>query len=246
MELAGHRHLRQVFQRARTSSPCIVFFDELDALCPVRDNDSSSRSTQRLVNQLLTEMDGFDGGEGKQVFVIGATNRPDIIDPAIMRPGRLDKLVYVDVPNPTARAEILRTHTRKLKLPPDVDLTKLANDPQATGFTGADLAALTREAGTAALRRLLQAAKGRLQGEVTDEPPLITHRDLEQAFNKVHPSVSKRDLARYRSLVKKMRGSRAVLQQEKPEDSDGDGASSGSGDAAAGAGGLAPTAAPAD
>ena len=196
-------------------------------------------------------MDGFDGGEGKQVFVIGATNRPDIIDPAIMRPGRLDKLVYVDVPNPTARAEILRTHTRKLRLAPDVDLAKLADDPRANGFTGADLAALTREAGTAALRRLLRAAKGGLllQGEGTVEPPLISHRDLEQAFNKVHPSVSKRDLARYRALVKKMRGSRAVLQQEKPEDGDGPSASSGSGGAAAtggGGGGLAPTASPSD
>lgn len=145
----SERAVRLVFQRARTSSPCIVFFDEFDALCPIRENDSSTRNTQRLVNQLLTEMDGFDAAGGKQVFIIAATNRPDIVDPAIMRPGRLDKLVYVDLPNALAREEILNTHTRKLKLSDDVKLHEIASDKYTGGFTGADLAAVTREAGIA-------------------------------------------------------------------------------------------------
>eukprot|EP00040_Diaphanoeca_grandis_P021868 m.116745 g.116745 ORF g.116745 m.116745 type:complete len:945 (-) comp28534_c0_seq1:59-2893(-) len=205
----SERAVRQVFHRARTSSPCIIFFDELDALCPVRDNDSSGRSSQRLVNQLLTEMDGFDGEDGKQVFIIAATNRPDIIDPAMLRPGRLDKLVYVDIPGELARGEILQTHTRKLKLSPDINLHEIAKDPRAAGFTGADLAALVREAGTLSLRRILKDRT--IAYSKTMEAPMICLTDIDKAFTKVSPSVSKRDLVQYRSLVRKLRGSRAVL-----------------------------------
>ena len=210
----SERAVRQVFQRARASSPCIIFFDELDALCPKRENDSNSRGSQRLVNQLLTEMDGFEGSADKQIFVIAATNRPDIIDQAMLRPGRLDKLVYVDIPSATARAEILLAHTRKLNLGDDVVLTTLAEDARCTGFTGADLAALVREAGTCALRRLV-ASSAVISIET---PPSIVTADFEMAFGKVFPSVSPRDLNRYRGMQKKLRGARAVIQEE-PADS---------------------------
>ena len=205
--------MRQVFQRARASSPCIIFFDELDALCPKRENDSNSRGSQRLVNQLLTEMDGFEGSEDKQIFVIAATNRPDIIDQAMLRPGRLDKLVYVDIPSAAARAEILLAHTRKLNLADDVTLKTLADDARCSGFTGADLAALVREAGTCALRRLV--ASSAVISEA--EPPSIVQVDFETAFGKVFPSVSPRDLNRYRGMQKKLRGARAVIQEEPAE-----------------------------
>jgi ribosome biogenesis ATPase len=220
-----------VFQRARASSPCIIFFDELDALCPKRDNDSGSKGTQRLVNQLLTEMDGFEGSADKQIFVIAATNRPDIIDPAMLRPGRLDKLVYVDIPSVTARAEILHAHTKKLNLASDVNLTALSEDARSTGFTGADLAALVRESGTCALRRMV-AARTQLDGK---SPPSLTHADFEAAFGKVFASVSPRDLNRYRGMQKKLRGSRAVIAEDDANaDQNGSGDVGGGGSAASG------------
>ncbi|KAM0792685.1 hypothetical protein ACM66B_002465 [Microbotryomycetes sp. NB124-2] len=145
----SERAVRQVFARARASSPCIIFFDELDAMVPRRD-DSLSESSARLVNTLLTELDGLE--PRKQVFVIGATNRPDILDPAMVRPGRLDKLLYVDLPSPQERFEILKALTRKTPLDDEVDLSRVALSDKADGFSGADLSALVREAAVMALR----------------------------------------------------------------------------------------------
>lgn len=105
----SERAVRTVFQRARDSAPCVIFFDEIDALCPKRSNNETSGSA-RLVNQMLTEMDGVEAR--KQVFLIGATNRPDIVDPAILRPGRLDKVLFVDFPDANDRADILRKSTK--------------------------------------------------------------------------------------------------------------------------------------
>lgn len=210
----SERGVRQVFHRARQSSPCIIFFDELDALCPKRDDDSAGRGSQRLVNQLLTEMDGFDVDPDKQVFVIAATNRPDIIDPAMLRPGRLDKLVYVDIPSASARKEILVAHTRKLQLAADVDLDALASDARCEGFTGADLAALVREGGTHALRRIMQETRQDAHA-LAIAAPAVCHSDFAQSFAKVFASVSKKDLHRYRNMKKKLQGSRAVMQEDK-------------------------------
>jgi ribosome biogenesis ATPase len=109
----SERAVRQVFQRARVSSPCIIFFDELDSLAPRRGSDGNGVA-ERVVNQLLTEMDGIE--VRRDVFVIGATNRPDMIDPAILRPGRLDKLVFVPLPAAKDRADILTTVSRKTPL----------------------------------------------------------------------------------------------------------------------------------
>lgn len=162
--------MRQVFARARASSPCIVFFDELDALVPRRD-DNLSEASARVVNTLLTELDGLT--PRKQVFVIGATNRPDMIDPAMVRPGRLDKLLYVDLPSQDERFEILKTLCKKIPLEgggggqggveddKDVvadrrpDLRAISADERCDGFSGADLGALVREAAVTALREAL-------------------------------------------------------------------------------------------
>jgi ribosome biogenesis ATPase len=102
-----------LFKRARASAPCVIFFDELDSLCPRRGSENNT-SSERVVNQLLTEMDGLD--ERRDVFVIAATNRPDIIDPAMLRPGRLDKLLYVPLPTNEDRFSILQTITRSLPI----------------------------------------------------------------------------------------------------------------------------------
>lgn len=113
----SEKAVRQLFKRARASAPCIIFFDELDSLCPKRGSENNS-SSERVVNQLLTEMDGLD--ERRDVFVIAATNRPDIIDPAMLRPGRLDKLLYVPLPTAEDRLQILQTLTRSLPMHTDI------------------------------------------------------------------------------------------------------------------------------
>lgn len=128
----------------------MIFFDELDSLCPKRGGGGdSNNSSERVVNQLLTEMDGLEERVG--VFVIAATNRPDIIDPAMLRPGRLDKLLYVPLPGVLDRESILRTCCRKVPISSDVDLEAIANSPHCTGYSGADLSALVREAQLSAL-----------------------------------------------------------------------------------------------
>ncbi|KAI9030412.1 AAA-domain-containing protein [Hyaloraphidium curvatum] len=184
----SERAIRQVFLRARASAPCIIFFDELDALAPTRSGESDSQSTARLVNTLLTELDGMTSRGG--VFVIAATNRPDMIDPAMLRPGRLDRVLYVDLPNAQERVEILRTVTRTTPLDAEVDLVQLASDPRCDGFSGADLAALVREAAMNALRSEFPDLA--VTGEVHPAALSVCHRHFEAAFAKVGPSVSKK------------------------------------------------------
>ncbi|KAF1501092.1 Nuclear valosin-containing protein-like, partial [Megadyptes antipodes antipodes] len=149
----SERAVRQVFQRARNSAPCVIFFDEVDALCP-RRSDRESGASVRVVNQLLTEMDGLENR--RQVFIMAATNRPDIIDPAILRPGRLDKTLYVGLPPPADRLAILKTITKDGTRPPldtDVSLEEIAYNQHCDCYTGADLSALVREASICALRQ---------------------------------------------------------------------------------------------
>eukprot|EP00189_Rhodosorus_marinus_P009225 CAMPEP_0184753644 /NCGR_PEP_ID=MMETSP0315-20130426/44207_1 /TAXON_ID=101924 /ORGANISM="Rhodosorus marinus, Strain UTEX LB 2760" /LENGTH=711 /DNA_ID=CAMNT_0027233029 /DNA_START=314 /DNA_END=2449 /DNA_ORIENTATION=+ len=195
----SERSVRRLFQRARASAPCIVFFDELDALAPRRSGEASgggsdSSSSERVVNQLLTELDGIDGR--KQVFVIAATNRPDIIDPAMLRPGRLDKLLYVPLPNARERESILRTVCAKTPLQDDVDLHKIADSPKCEGFSGADLVALNREAATCAL---------------TANREIVTGEDFDNALFRVFPSVSRRDAKLYRNLKDRLRANRTRI-----------------------------------
>lgn len=144
----SERAVRQVFVRARSSIPCVIFFDELDALVPKRD-DALSESSARVVNTLLTELDGLSNREG--IYVIGATNRPDIIDPAMLRPGRLETLLFVDLPGKEERVEILRTLIRHLDIPCTPAIDDVARDCE--GFSGADLESLLRRAGYAAIKR---------------------------------------------------------------------------------------------
>ncbi|BGP05291.1 putative AAA domain-containing protein C16E9.10c [Rhodotorula toruloides] len=221
----SERAVRQVFARARASSPCIVFFDELDAMVPRRD-DSLSESTARIVNTLLTELDGLE--PRKQVFVIGATNRPDILDPAMCRPGRLDKLLYVDLPSAPERAEILRAVTRKTPLAPDVDLDKIARDEKSEGLSGADLSALVREAAVSALRELFDSID--LDGPAIDSAlpqaqgqAVVQMRHFEVALRKANPSVSRQQRRRFEALRKKFAGT-PVGHKGEPVEQEQDGA----------------------
>ncbi|KAL9180001.1 hypothetical protein ACHAXT_007971 [Thalassiosira profunda] len=204
----SERSVRVVFERARSSSPCIIFFDELDSLAPKRGSDGGGGGgvSERVVNQLLTEMDGLDSR--RSVFVIAATNRPELIDPAMLRPGRLDKLLYVPLPSPDDRHSILRALGSKVNLAADVDLRAIAHDPHATGFSGADCAALLREAGLAVLRdgvltRTHPPTK-MAEGEAHEAALQIGAHHFRYAFEHVLPSVSKKDQARYDRLRDRM------------------------------------------
>lgn len=218
----AERAVRQLFARAATSAPCVIFFDELDALCPRRASDGDSSGASRIVNQLLTEMDGLEAR--KDVFVIAATNRPDVIDGAMMRPGRLDILISVDLPDAKGREEILKAvcFSQKSPLADDVDLKGVASDPRCEGFSGADLAALVKDAALHVLHDALRdrgisldssstapaAGKEGEEGEQKEpKKMLITQRHLLAAFDTVSRSVSKEDEELYKSLKASLRDS---------------------------------------
>lgn len=145
----SERAVRQLFSRARASAPCVLFFDEMDAMAPRRGSDGN-QAAERVVNQLLTEMDGLESR--KSIYLIAATNRPDMIDSALLRPGRLDKLLYVPLPDARGRESIALSLSRKVPVAPDADVAELARSDSCRGFSGADLASLMREACIAALR----------------------------------------------------------------------------------------------
>jgi len=188
----SEKAIRQIFRRARQVAPAIIFFDEIDSIAPARGSRFDSGVTDRIVNQLLTEMDGIE--PLRKVVVIGATNRPDIIDPALLRPGRFDRLIYVPPPDFKARLEILKVHTRKMPLAPDVNLEEIAK--RTEGYTGADLAAVVREAALIALRE-----------EFRVRP--VEMRHFLEALKVVTPSLSREDIEAYERMareIKKMSG----------------------------------------
>jgi len=188
----SERAVRQVFSRAQASSPCIIFFDEMDALCPRRGGDGN-QATERVVNQLLTELDGIE--TRRQVFVIAATNRPDIMDPAILRPGRLDKLICVHLPDADGRVDILKAVSSKTPLDPMVDLDKVARDSRCDGFSGADLAALAREAALETIRH----------PNTSGNRDIVRPEHFEAALNLVKRSVTAEDAKRCLMINQKSR-----------------------------------------
>ena len=139
----SERAIRSLFQRAKECSPCLIFFDEFDALCPKRGSDGN-QVTERIVNQQQTEMNGVE--DLRNVYIIGATNRPDIIDSAILRPGRQGTHLYVPIPSKEDRLDILKACTRKMPIDKDIDLKTIAYDIKLKNFTGADISALVENA----------------------------------------------------------------------------------------------------
>uniref|UniRef100_A0A915Q1G8 AAA+ ATPase domain-containing protein n=1 Tax=Setaria digitata TaxID=48799 RepID=A0A915Q1G8_9BILA len=191
----SERAVRTVFQRARDSSPCVIFFDEIDALCPKRTSSETTGSS-RLVNQLLTEMDGIESR--KEVFLIGATNRPDIVDGAILRPGRLDKILFVDFPNTDEKEDILRKITNNGKRPylsDDFSFKNVVTDPALEWFTGADMAALVHEAGIIAMKESITTDK-----LSTDKFHRVTMEHFRSAAQRIRPSVPEKDRTVYQKL----------------------------------------------
>ena len=185
----SEKAVRQIFRRARQVAPTIVFFDEIDAIAPARGfRHDTSGVTDRIVNQMLTEMDGIQ--PLTNVVVIAATNRPDILDPALLRPGRFDRLIYVPPPDKKSRLEILKIHTRNVPLADDVDLEKIAE--MTEGYTGADLEALVREAVMSALREKFEARP-------------VEMKYFLQAMKVVKPSLTKEDIQRYERLGEQLK-----------------------------------------
>jgi transitional endoplasmic reticulum ATPase len=190
----SEQQVSRLFERARQVAPTVIFIDEIDSLAPARGGGLGEPAvTERVVNTLLAEMDGLEDMQG--VVVMAATNRPNLLDPALLRPGRFDELVYVPVPDTKARLKILGIHTKKMPLATDVDLDDLATKTER--FTGADLEDLTRRAGLIALRQSIDAE-------------IVTSANFAKALEEVRPSVTPEVEREYEEMLR-------TLRQENPQ-----------------------------
>ena len=196
----SERKVREIFKRAKQVAPTIIFFDEIDAIAPRRGLEIGTRVTENVVSMILTEMSGLE--ELHNVVVIAATNRPDIIDPALLRPGRFDVQILVPAPDEDARLEILKIHTRNMPLAKDVNLRDIAKKTQ--GYSGADLEALVREAGLFALRKDFNAK-------------YVTKNDFARALKKVKPSITKDMIRFYEEMERRIRAPVTKRKEEKEE-----------------------------
>ncbi len=195
----SEKAVREVFKKARQTSPTVIFFDEVDSIAPRRGLSSDSHATERVVNQLLTEMDGLE--DLYDVVIIAATNRPDMIDTALLRPGRFDRLILTSIPNEKERLEVFKVHTGEMPLK-DVDLEALAK--KTAGYVGADIEAVCREAAILALRKNM-AAK------------VVGEKNFDDALGKVKASVTKEIEDAYENVREQFKQTRAKqLKEERP------------------------------
>lgn len=208
-------NVRNAFDKARSAAPCVLFFDELDSIAQMRGGGGdSSGAGDRVMNQLLTEMDGM--GAKKDVFIIGATNRPDIIDTALMRPGRLDQLIYIPMPDLEARKAVLRATLRKSPVAKDVDLDYIAKETDK--YSGADLTEICQRAAKLAIREAIAKQMEReAAGEELDEDDMfggvneITREHFEEAVQNSRRSVDDLSLQKYASFAQKLQQQRAAI-----------------------------------
>merc|ERR1719409_256469 len=251
-------NVRELFDKARGAAPCVLFFDELDSIARSRGSSGGDAggAGDRVINQILTEMDGM--GAKKSVFIIGATNRPDIIDPAVLRPGRLDQLIYIPLPDEGSRVNILKSVTRKSPVAEDVDLTYLARTLH--GFSGADLTEICQRAAKMAIResieKEIEAEKERaatggdapMDEDGSDPVPEITRAHFEESMKFARRSVSDNDIRKYEMFSQTLQQSRGFGNDFKfPEGGVGGGsAPPGGGTAGPGAFAAAQPAAAAD
>jgi transitional endoplasmic reticulum ATPase len=212
-------NVRDVFDKARQAAPCVLFFDELDSIGVQRGGSSGDGggAGDRVMNQLLTEMDGV--GAKKNLFIIGATNRPEILDEALLRPGRLDQLIYIPLPDKPSRVAIMKALTRKAPVSANVYLDFIADLTE--GFSGADLTELVQRAAKAAVREAIEAENsrkalvqegGEVPMEVEDPVPEINRKHFEEALSHARKSVTNVDLKKYDDFRKKFDPSYASKQ----------------------------------
>ncbi len=192
--------VRKIFERARQVSPCIIFFDEIDSLAARRGLEVGTRVTEQVLNQLLAEMDGIE--DLTNIIVIGATNRPDMLDPALLRPGRFDRILLVNIPDRKGRLAILKIHTKNMPLAKDVNIDKIAEETE--GYVGADLENLARESAMLALRESLESKE-------------VKKKHFDEAIKKVRASVGKGDVEKYRKVEENyLKSAKAALASEAP------------------------------
>mmetsp|Transcript_12626 Transcript_12626/g.18965 ORF Transcript_12626/g.18965 Transcript_12626/m.18965 type:complete len:959 (+) Transcript_12626:31-2907(+) len=206
-------NVRDLFDKARAAAPCILFFDEIDSIAKARGGGAggSSEAGDRVINQILTEIDGV--GAKKSVFVIGATNRPDILDNAVTRPGRLDQLIYIPLPDYLSRLSIFKANLRKSPVEDLVDMEQLARATE--GFSGADITEICQRAAKNAIRESIAAGVERAKkikaGEISEEDafedpvPCIRKEHFEEAMSKARRSVSDKDIVQYQQFAAKMK-----------------------------------------
>ncbi|CAB1319870.1 unnamed protein product, partial [Coregonus sp. 'balchen'] len=209
-------NVREIFDKARQAAPCVLFFDELDSIAKARGGNvgDGGGAADRVINQILTEMDGMSSK--KNVFIIGATNRPDIIDPAILRPGRLDQLIYIPLPDEKSRINILKANLRKSPISKDVDLDFLAK--MTNGFSGADLTEICQRACKLAIRECIeneirrererQTNPSAMEVEEDDPVPEIRKDHFEEAMRFARRSVSDNDIRKYEMFAQTLQQSR--------------------------------------
>lgn len=245
-------NVREIFDKARGSAPCVLFFDELDSIAVQRGSSAGDAggAADRVLNQLLTEMDGMNSK--KTVFIIGATNRPDIIDPALLRPGRLDQLIYIPLPDDKSRLQIFKSVLRKSPVAPDVDydtLTKFTH-----GFSGADITEICQRACKNAIRENIErdiererrlAENPDIMQEDVDEVPCISKAHFEEAMKFARRSVSDADIRKYAAFAQTLQQSRGFGSDFRFPDAPGGGmhATGGAAPGAAGGAGFTQSAA---
>jgi len=226
-------NVRDVFDKARAAAPCVMFFDELDSIAKSRGASAGDGggAGDRVLNQILTEMDGMNAK--KNVFVIGATNRPDQIDPALLRPGRLDQLIYIPLPDEGSRLDILKATLRKSPVDADVDLAFIARATH--GFSGADLTEICQRAAKLAIREniekdiqrerenreRIEAGVEMVEDENDDPVPTITRAHFEEAMRFARRSVSDNDIRRYEMFAQNLQQSRGFGTFKFPESQPG-------------------------
>ena len=239
-------NVREIFDKARGSAPCVLFFDELDSIANQRGGGGGDAggAADRVLNQLLTEMDGMNAK--KTVFIIGATNRPDIIDSALLRPGRLDQLIYIPLPDEPSRLSIFKANLRKSPIAVDVDMDTLARFTQ--GFSGADITEICQRACKYAIRESIERDIERekrkaenpdgMEEDEADPVPEITKAHFEEAMKYARRSVSDADIRKYQAFSQTLQQSRGFGSEFRFPDRPGGAAA-----AAPGADGAAPAAA---
>merc|ERR1712203_1055970 len=230
-------NVRDIFDKARSAAPCVLFFDELDSIAKARGGSSggdAGGAADRIINQVLTEMDGM--GAKKNVFIIGATNRPDIIDGAILRPGRLDQLIYIPLPDEDSRKSILKSNLRKTPIAKTVDLDYIAKVTK--GFSGADLTEICQRSVKLAIRenieqdikreKAIQAAGGAMEvDDGSDDTAEVSKKHFEEAMRFARRSVSDQDIRKYEMFSQTLQQSRGFGQNFRFPEGGIDGGSTG-------------------
>src|SRR5712692_2548872 len=205
----SEKAIREVFRKARQASPCIIFFDEIDSVAPVRGSGSGdSNVTERVISQFLTEMDGLE--ELRNVVIIAATNRPDIVDPALLRPGRFDRMLLVPPPDLGARKQIFRIHTKKTPMAEDVKLDELARKTE--GYTGADIASICNTAVMLSIKEHIGKAKDPEDAKKKAKGLKVARRHYDEAMQKVKP-ISSQELRMYERFSQQFADTKVGLQK---------------------------------